>query len=303
MRLHPMLLIAILLGVAPTSHAQKAAPPVEDALFDKLRADLTRIDTGLQGVLGVAVKDLTTSRTIEIRGNVVFPQASAIKLALLDELYRQAGTGRVDLGALRPLSTARVGGSGIITHLSQKAQVTVRDLAVLMMALSDNTATNMLVDEVGGFEAINARMDALGLPKTRFRRKMIDLAAARRGEENVSTPLEMARLIEAIRDAAGLKPELAADLRAVAGVPKSTPFRDPLPEDVVVIDKPGELEGVRTATGAVLLKHRPYALAIMTAALQNAADGSAAIREISRLTYELFNRLDTSSPEGRLLGR
>jgi beta-lactamase class A len=285
------------------SSEAKGAPPVEDALFDKLRVNLARIDAGLDGVLGVAVKDLVTGRTIEIRGDVVFPQASAIKLALLYDLYQRAGAGKVDLHALRPLSAARVGGSGIIPHLSSKAQVTVRDLAVLMMALSDNTATNVLIDEVGGFASINARMDALALPRTRFRRKMIDLQAARRGEENVSTPLETVRLVEATRAAAGLTSELAADLHMVAGVPKSTAFRDPLPGDLALLDKPGELEGVRTATGLVMLKHRPYAVAIMTTALQNGADGSAAIREVSRLTYELFSRLDKSSPEGRLLGR
>jgi len=146
-------------------------------------------------------------------------------------------------------------------------------------------------------------MDSLGLGKTRFRRHMIDLAAARRGEENVSTPQEMVRLIEAIRKGDGLTPALADDLRAVVGVPKATGFRDPLPPDLVILDKPGELEGVRTATGLVVLKYRPYAAAIMTTALRNDPDGEATIREISRLIYETFDRLDRMAPEGRLLGR
>lgn len=132
---------------------------------------------------------------------------------------------------------------------------------------------------------------------------MIDLAAARRGEENVSTPLEMVRLIEAIKRADGLSPALADDLRAVVGVSKETAFRDPLPPGLTILDKPGSLEGVRTATGMVGLKHRPYALAVMATALQREADGANAIREISRLVYETFDRLDRASPEGRLLGR
>jgi len=297
------LILALGLFAVIGSVTANAAPPVEDALFEKLRNALTRLDGDLDGVLGVAVKDMVTGRVVEIRGDVVFPQASSIKLALIYELYQQAGSAKVDLNALRALPKARVGGSGVLPFLSDRAQLTVRDLAVLMMSLSDNAATNLLIEEVGGFAPINARMDTLGLPKTRLRRKMIDIAAARRGEENVSTPLEMIRLVEAIRAASGLKPELAADLHAVVGLPKQTAFRAPLPDDVVVLDKPGELEGVRTSTGLVLLKHRPYAVAVMTTALQKEADGEAAIREVSRLAYELFSRLDKASPEGRLLGR
>lgn len=279
--------------------------PVEDALFEKLSASLASVDKGLDGVLGVALKDLTSGRIVAIRGDVVFPQASSIKLALVYELYRQANDGKVDLQALRvlPSSAQRVRGSGILPFLSDKAQLTVRDLAVLMMALSDNAATNLLIDEVGGFGPVNARMDALALPKTRLRRKMIDLPAARRGEENVSTPIEMLRLIEIIHKGEGLRAEIAADLRTVVGLPKDNAFRSVIPEDIPVLDKPGELEGVRTSTGSVGLRHRPYAVAIMTTALQVESDGSAAIREISRITYELFSRLDRASPEGRLLGR
>jgi beta-lactamase class A len=285
----------LLVGAAPPS-------PVEDALFEKLRARITAVDARLEGVLGVAIKDLTTGRVIEIRGDVVFPQASSIKLALIYELYQQVAAGKFELGALRSLPRPRAGGSGVLPFLSDKAQLTGRDLAVLMMSLSDNAATNILIDEVT-MTAVNARMDALGLGKTRLRRRMIDIAAARRGEENVSTPLEMVRLVEAIADPTGLSKALAEDLRAVVGIAKDSPFRAPLPEGLVILDKPGSLEGVRTATGLVALKHRPYAAAIMTTALQRDSDGDPAIREISRLVYETFERLDRASPEGRLLGR
>jgi beta-lactamase class A len=303
---HRLLLSAVsllVLGalIAPAARAS-TPPPVEDALFDRLRAGIAAVEGRLDGVVGVAVKDLATGRTIEIRGDVVFPQASSIKLALVLELYHQAAAGRIDLGALRTLPKARVGGSGVLPYLSDKAQLTGRDLAVLMMSLSDNAATNILIDEVT-FAAVNARMDALGLGKTRFRRHMIDLAAARRGEENVSTPQEMVRLIEAIGKGDGLPPALGDDLRAVVGLPKTTAFRDPLPQDLVILDKPGELEGVRTSTGLVALKYRPYAAAIMTTALKDERDGENAIREISRMIYETFDRLDRMSPEGRLLGR
>jgi beta-lactamase class A len=291
-------------AVLPQSARAATPPPVEDALFEKLRANIAAVESRLDGALGVAVKDLATGRTIEIRGDVLFPQASSIKLALVYELYQQAAKGKIDLDSLRALPKVRAGGSGVLPYLSDQARLTVRDLAVLMMSLSDNAATNILIDEVT-FAAVNARMDSLGLGRTRFRRHMIDLAAARRGEENVSTPQEMVRLIEAIRKADGLPEALARDLHAVVSVPKQaeTAFAGPLPEGTLVLFKGGSLEGVRTAAGVVDLKYRPYAVAIATTALRNEADGENAIREISRLVYETFDRLDRMSPEGRLLGR
>lgn len=293
----------LLLAMAGSISAQTPPPPpVEAALFEKLRLRIAEVESRLDGVLGVVVKDLATGRTIEIRGDVVFPQASSIKLALIYELYQQAAAGKIDLHSLRTLPKVRAGGSGVLPLLSDKAQLTVRDLAILMMSLSDNAATNILIDEVT-LPSVNARLNVLGLRQTRFRRRMIDLAAARRGEENVSTPQEMVRLIEVIRKADGLPQPLADDLREVVGVSKSTGFRDPLPSGLTILDKPGSLEGVRTATGLVDLKYRPYAAAIMTTALRNDPDGEDAIREISKLVYETFDRLDRASPEGRLLGR
>src|SRR6187455_1865492 len=92
-------LLALLAFCAGPALGAEAAPPVEDALFARLRAAIAAVEGRLDGVLGIAVKDLATGRVIETRGDVVFPQASAIKLALVYELYQQAGAGKVDLNA------------------------------------------------------------------------------------------------------------------------------------------------------------------------------------------------------------
>src|SRR5213595_4367595 len=77
-------------------------------------------------------------------------------------------------------------------------RVTNRDLAQFMVTVSDNAAANVLIDRVGK-DNVNAMLHSLGLSKTMLRRKMMDVAAARRGEENVATPQEMVRLLEAIQ--------------------------------------------------------------------------------------------------------
>jgi Beta-lactamase class A len=127
--------------------------------------------------------------------------------------------------------------------------LSIHDYAVLMVTLSDNTATNVLIDRLG-MSAIAARMQGLGLNGTKLRRHMMDTAAARRGDENISTPDELARLLKTMND--GL-PAAIESLKK----PKENRLRRGLPEGVASADKSGELEGVRVDAGIVFAKNRP----------------------------------------------
>lgn len=282
--------------------AAGAAPPAEkpSALWDKLRARIEAVDRGLDGVLGISVKDLAGGMTLDIRPQEPFPQASSIKLAVLYELYRQAEEGRVDLDETTRPPLPRVGGGGVLQELGEKLSLTWRDVAVLMMGWSDNDAANLLIDRLG-MAAVNRRLDSLGLPATRLRRKMMDLEAARRGDENVSTPSEMRRLAEAMHAGVGLPKDRTRDLRAVAAMGKHSDFEVTLPGAVSVEGKTGYLEGVRCWTAVVDLPGRPYAVSIVTTYLRRDADGEAAIREISAALYETFDRLARSSDLGRVI--
>ena len=288
---------AVVLG---TLGAPAPAGPKDDALWARLRARLERLEQSVDGVVGLSVKDLKTGATIEVLPDEPFPQGSVIKLAVLYELYRQADEGRVDLAEITRPAMPRVGGDGVLQHLGPAVSLTWRDVAVLMMGWSDNAATNLLIDRVG-MDAVNRRLDALGLTRTRLRRRMMDLEAARRGEENVSTPAEMRRLVEAIYAGTGLSPERARDLRLVAATTKRTEFRKPLPETVTVLDKDGDLEAVRAAAAVVDLPGRPYSVAIMTTYLSKDEDGDALIREVSAALFETFDRLARSSDLGRVI--
>ena len=107
---------------------------------------------------------------------------------------------------------------------------------------------------------------------------MMDLEAARRGDENVSTPREMARLAEIVARGESLSPARATDILAVASVPDGrSQFRRGLPAGVKAVSKPGALEGVRCEAAWVDVPGRPYAAAIMTTYLRREADGEAAI--------------------------
>jgi len=292
-------LAAALVGAAPAAAAPLPAKPAE--LFAKLHARVQAVDARLDGVLGVYVEDLTSGTTIELRADEPFPTASSIKPAVLYELYHQADEKRLDLLEVTRPPLPRVSGGGVLQDLSDRVSLTWRDLAVLMMRWSDNEATNLLIRRVGR-DAVNRRLDALSLGKTRLRREMMDLAAARRGDENVSTPREMARLAAVAARGEGLSPERARDMLAVATVAANgSAFRRGLPEGVRAISKPGELEGVRCEMAWVDVPGRPYTAAIMTAYLKREADGDAALEELSAAIYSTFDRLARASDYGRII--
>src|SRR5207247_2539226 len=176
-----------------------------DLLWKKLEARVEEIATRLDGVMGVSILDLTDGRILLRNADRVFPAASSIKLAILLELYRQdqeAGAGVQgkakldDIYAFDPKDL--VEDSQIMAGLTPGVtRLTNRNLAQFMVAVSDNAAANILIDRVGK-DNVNAMLRGLGLSKTILRRKMIDIVAARRGDENVATPEEMVRLLEAI---------------------------------------------------------------------------------------------------------
>jgi beta-lactamase class A len=169
-----------------------------------------------------------------------------------------------------------------------------------MILISDNTATNVLIDKLG-LSSIQARIDARGLTHTHLRRRMMDTAAARRGDENVSSPAEIARLLELFHNGDGLSPASRDAALAILTKPKRTPFTRTLPTDVRIASKPGDLDGVRADAGLVLLARRPYIAAFMCTYLNDDEAGEQAIGEASRAVFDYFNRLGAEGAYGRMI--
>ncbi|MGH9795709.1 MAG: serine hydrolase, partial [Candidatus Acidiferrales bacterium] len=143
------------------------------------------------GVMGIAVQDLNGGDAFTVNAEMVFPQASSIKIPVLIELYRQMQAGSVKLDERVEVKKSLVaGGSGVLQNFGDgTSSLSLRDLAVLMIVLSDNTATNILIDRVG-MEQVNGMLAHYGLRRTRLQRRMLDTEAQQAGRENLSTPLE-----------------------------------------------------------------------------------------------------------------
>jgi beta-lactamase class A len=281
---------------------EKPAAEKQRVLWQKLQQEIDAVDQNLDGVMALAVKDLTSGETFFIHGDEIMPQASSIKITVLANLFLQAQQGKLKLTEEYTVHKEDlVDGSDIMLGLTPDVtRLTLRDLATMMVAVSDNSATNVLIRRVG-MENVNAMLDSLGLHSTRLRRQMMDLKAASEGRENVSTPREMMTLLEKIYSGKLLNKEMTADFIKVLSTHKESSLLQGLPDDAVAANKPGELEAVRNDSGIILMKNRPYILCVMTTYLKDEKDGSAAIRKISALAYSYFDRMARASEFGRVV--
>jgi beta-lactamase class A len=309
-----MRLVAFFVAVALAANAlgqQKWEAP-RDTGSDLLRKKLeTRVDESanrLDGVMGVAILDLTDGRVLLRNADRVFPAASSIKIAILLELYRQDQEARAgakgkarldDIYTFDPKDL--VEDSRIMAGLTAGVtRVTNRDLAQFMVTVSDNAAANVLIDRVGK-DNVNAMLHSLGLSKTMLRRKMMDVAAARRGEENVATPQEMVRLLEAIYKEKVLDKQATAEFIKQLSTSKQSYIPRYLPENVQVANKPGELEAVRTDSGIVYAQNRPFAISVMTAYDRDEKAAGRAISDVALEAYHYFEMRGKTSEYGRAL--
>ena len=301
--------VIVMLALAVGANGQKPTAPTDDLLWEKLDARAGEMVERFEGVMGVAIVDLTDGRTIFKNEDRVFPTASSIKIAILLELYRQEQEARGGAQGKAKLDDVYtfdpkdlVEDSQIMAGLTAGVtRVTNRDLAQFMIAVSDNAATNVLIDRVGK-DNVNATLRGLGLTKTMLHRKMMDIAAAKRGDENVSTPQEMARLLETIYKGKALSTELTAGfIKQLKTLKKDSYLSYELPPGVEIADKPGSLDGVRTDSGIIFAKNRPFAISVMTAYDRDERAAEHAISEVALEAFRYFQIRGKTTEYGRIL--
>jgi beta-lactamase class A len=259
-------------------------------LRKKAEGRLATILGGLKGVAGIAALDLTSGERFGLNEQMVFPQGSAIKIPVLMEVYRQAAAGRIDLRDHLWVTKKRtVGGSGILQFFGDSTSaLSVRDLCMLMITQSDNTATNMLIDLVG-MENVNATLANAGMKSTRLQRRMMDMNASARADENLSTPSEALRIMEMLHAGNFVDPRTSREILDMLRLPKGGSFKGGVPDSVSVAFKPGGIAGVSTEWAIVLLPERPFAVVFMESQqIGDEADG--AMKEAARLLFEYFWR-------------
>jgi beta-lactamase class A len=272
----------------------------------ELEEKLGRLIRGFRGEVGVAMEHLETGDKLGIRADAQCAAASMIKIVVLAELFRRRDQGLLRLDEELELEKgAKVAGSGILGSLTCGRRYTLYDLGVLMMSISDNTATNMLIGRLG-IDAVNTFMRDIGMGGTELR-SAIDLKRLARDSNAlaVGTPADFVLLLTGLERRVVLSPRSCNEILEIMKIQKYTermnrflPFspyvRDiGMPQYVSVASKTGSLYGVRTEAGTVRTPRNVWALCVMARGNTDPRwnsdnEGSRLIAHISREVYEHF---------------
>lgn len=269
-------------------------------LWNRLSEEIQREIDKFPGIAGVALRDFNGGLEFAINGDELFPTASTIKIHVLTQLLMRAEAGEVDLTQRIKLPPELTYGSGVLAYLEGPLDLSLLDVAILMIIASDNTATNICID-YAGIDATNELLRDLGLADTKLRRKMMDHIAAVREQENVSTPMELVQmwaLLQQSRPTAWVAQKALEILKK----PKLGFLDRALPSTVEFASKPGWVEAARCDTALVFLPRRPYALAVMTKyTLCADMEHEDFIGRIGRSVHQTMVMLDQSNRYGRVV--
>ncbi|MFZ1401145.1 MAG: serine hydrolase, partial [Candidatus Promineifilaceae bacterium] len=178
-----------------------------------LNDQIQEICAGFNGRIGLAATNLQTNETVGYLADEIFPTASTIKLAVLLTLMQQVEDGQYSLDDPLMLRRAdHVAGSGLLQFLSPGLTMPIRDYAFLMMNISDNLATNVLIDHVG-MDKVNAWLDDTGYPEVRLHRKInFNLLKTDQKLLGTSTPAALTRMITAVYQQTILTPAACTEM-------------------------------------------------------------------------------------------
>jgi beta-lactamase class A len=254
----------------------------------ELSTEFLRLISTAEGKVGIAFIDLKGTREVRVNGDNLFPAASVAKVPVMAAAYHLADSGKLDLGQkILFIEGDKLGGSGVLQWMKGGVEYTLWNLIRLMIVLSDNTATKLVVDNVG-LPAINDYLKGIGLKNT----VIVDptmLKEPPASDINRTTPLDMARLMVKIQKAEGFSPKSRKEMLAFM---RNQRYRwgiwRGVPPGTVVANKTGNLEGILNDVGIIYTKKGNYVLSIFTWGFKKQRQARLLINEISRVTYEEY---------------
>lgn len=289
----PILVLLLLVGplVSAPSRASEA-----------LASRIAPLVEAHRGKVAVAVKHLERGERYDLRGDEPMPTASLIKLPIMVEAYRQAEAGKLDLDRTITLREAdKVPGSGLLTtRFSEGASFPLRDAIRLMIADSDNTATNLVLEQTG-IREVSASMETLGLPDTKLNGKLYRRDASVFPERSQrfglgsTTALGMIQLLERLHQRKLVSPAsddaMIEHLKACADTSMIPRF---LPEGTAVAHKVGGIGDIRTDAGILYTPGGPVALCVLTAENEDrrATPDNRAERLVAEVGREVYNHFN-----------
>jgi beta-lactamase class A len=237
----------------------------------------------LFGRIGVAIE--IEGKSFYHQSGEVFTSASVIKIPILIECLRQSELGLVDLNQWLSIP-AKAGGSGVLQALSADVRLTIKDLMTLMIIVSDNTATNVLIDLLG-MESINKTMKEMGLQDTVLNRKMMDFEAKRRGLDNFTSPRDMITCLKIINEGDYLS---ALSRQTALAIMSHQQFQDKLlgmidADKIFAAGKTGSLPGVENDCAVFKFREKTAYVVVLMDKLEDVYAGREMISRIGKIVY------------------
>jgi beta-lactamase class A len=234
---------------------------------------------GFPGKVTLYAKNLQSGASYGVGAENPVRTASTIKLAIMVECFFEAAEGKLQWSEpLKVSAGEKVSGTGVVQDLSEGDELPIRDMVDLMIVLSDNTATNLILNRIGG-DAVNARMAQLGFPQTRVMRKILgdrnDLKPFPSGItiegaklENKkwgigrSSPREMAAILEKLYRGELVSKAASDEMLAILKRQRDHDGIGRDMKDITIASKSGALDHLRSDVGIVYSQHGPIAMAI-----------------------------------------
>ncbi len=283
-----------------------AFPQDQQTFTDQIHS----LEKSFGGRMGIMAKNLKTGEVLSYKADEKFPTASVTKLPIMVEYFYQAAEGKINPTQKTVLADSnKWGGSGFFQYFYGTTEQQLIDAVLMMITISDNTATNLVIDALGKdhqekLAAVNDRMKALGLKNTRLQNKLMSWKTKTDSPESirygvgVSTPEDMVLLLEKI-----YKRELvdSASCQQMIDIMANQEYNDMIPRllpletmpDLKVAHKTGGYTGVRGDVGLVFSPRADFALAIFCDQIQDWRDGSEnlgvmAAAKAARLVWNHF---------------
>jgi beta-lactamase class A len=230
-----------------------------------LRRTLDAIVTSHHGVVGYSISNLDTGERLSLRGDETFPTASLIKVPILVTLYDLAEQKQLSLDdPLTVIKIDQVPGSGVLQFMHPGMILSLRDAATLMIVLSDNTATNLVLDKIA-IRRVWQKMEALGLPHSKVHSKVflrlasVAMDSSAKYGLGVTTPNEMARLFELLAQGKAVSPSADSAMLDLLGKNADAELMQRTVDGLAVPHKTGATDSVRTECALFRLQSRVVA--------------------------------------------
>ncbi len=284
-----------------------AAPPTRPARLAELKRELDAVANGFHGILGYSIHHLKTGDRLDYRQHELFPTASTIKLAILCTAMEKEQEGKIGYYETRTLTEPDLrGGAGFLQHYKLGTKVELKELLHLMVTVSDNTATAMMVRWLGTME-VNGWLDRHGLTNTRLLSQLPEGETALRKLADqwglgVTTPNEMRSLMEMVADGRAGTPAGCDEMQRILshqyfdeGVPSQ------VPPWICVYDKTGAIDQSRSEVALIHAPTGDYVICVYTKDMKDTHwghdnEGEVAIRNIARAVWHFYNPREKWTP-------